>query len=398
MGGSCILLGLLSKSNPIQIQAERALQDKVRKAIKAALTVAVATTLALFAAEGLLRLAWVPLAERSTPESEAHPVYLWAPRPGLSGERMTPEYHHAFAHSPQGLRSTPVLQPDRPAGTRARVLFLGDSFTYGLGAADGETFVARIAAAWPDVEVVNAGCNGYGQRQELAILDTLGAALRPDLTVVMFFWNDVEDNIKRTAPAFRRDAGGRVMRTDLKVPADFDPLALRQSAPSPRLAERKPFWTLGYLRELVREAKVGLRGGLLGGARRKIQTPAERAAAWPVTAELLGLLQARAAEIGTRLVVVSIPDYNQVDPAAAYRGIEPVNYDIESQLAQVTRDLGIPYIDLLPEMQLRFQAGQPAWYYARDRHLTPAGNAVLAGILQVRLADFLPSPVPRSIP
>lgn len=356
----------------------------------------VATVLALLAAEGILRLAWVPMAERSTPESEAHPVYLWAPRPGIRGERVTPEYHHAFAHSAQGLRNTPMLHPQRPPGIRARVLFLGDSFTYGLGSADPETFVGRVASAWPDVEVVNAGCNGYGQRQELAILDTLGAALRPDLTVVMFFWNDVEDNIKRAAPAFRRDAVGHVVRTDLKVPDGFDPLAAREAAPRPTLAEQKPFWTLAYLRELVREAKVGLKGGLLGGARRKIRTPADRAAAWPVTAELLELLRLRAEEIGTRLVVVSIPDYNQVDPAAVYRGIGPVNYDIESELARVTGDLGISYIDALPEMRARLRPGQAPWYYARDRHLTPAGNAVLGDILVSRLAPFLPSGVPAT--
>lgn len=358
--------------------------------MKAAVTLLVATLLALLAAEGTLRLAWVPLAERSTPELEAHPVYLWAPRPGIAGERVTPEYQHTFGHSAQGLRATPMLRAERRPGIRARVLFLGDSFTYGLGSADEETFVGRLAAAWPDVEVVNAGCNGYGQRQELAVLDTLGAALRPDLTVLMFFWNDVEDNIKRPAPAFARSAGGKVVRTDLQVPADFDPLAPRQAAPQSLLAERRPFWTLGYLRELIREVKAGLRGGLLGGARRKIQTAAERDAAWPVTTELLGLLKARAAQIGTQLVIVSIPDYNQVDPAAAYRGIEPVNYDIESELARVTRDLGIPYIDPLPEMRARFRAGGDAWYYARDRHLTPAGNAVLADILKPRLAPLLP--------
>lgn len=366
--------------------------------MKSAVTILVATLLALLAAEGVLRLAWVPLAERSTPESEEHPLYLWAPRPGIQGERVTPEYHHAFAHSIQGLRHTPVLHPERPPGVRARVLFLGDSFTYGLGSSDEETFAGRVAGAWPDVEVVNAGCNGYGQRQELAILDTLGAAIRPDLTVVMFFWNDVEDNIKRPAPAFRRDASGHVVRTDLKVPADFDPLAPRHAAPRPTLAEQKPFWTFAYVRELVDEAKAGLKGGLLGGARRKIRTPAERAAAWPVTAELLDLLKLRAGEIGTRLVVVSIPDYNQVDPQAIYRGIEPVNYDIESQLAQLTRELGITYIDPLPEMRARLRAGEAPWYYARDRHLTPAGNAVLADILMARLAPYLPPAAPAGPP
>jgi lysophospholipase L1-like esterase len=354
----------------------------------AVITLLAATALALLGAELGLRAFWLPMSLRSTPESEGHPVYLWAPRPGAEGLRVTPEYTHAWAHTSQGLRGSQVFAADRPANVRARVLFLGDSFTYGLGSANDETFVARIAAAWPDVEVANAGCNGYGQRQELAILDTLGAALKPNLTVVMFFWNDLEDNFKRAAPAFHQDASGRVVRTDLAVPRDFDPLARRQALPGESPAASEPLWKIYYLRQLIDEAKAGLKGGLLGGARLKIRTVEQRAAAWAATAELLELLKQRAADWHSQLVVVSIPDYNQVDPQAVYRNIDPFSFDIEADLAAVTRRLGIDYIDLLPAMRSRFRANQPPWYYAQDRHLTPAGNAVLAEVLQPRLAPL----------
>ena len=355
----------------------------------AVITLLAATALALLGAELGLRAFWLPMSLRSTPGSEVHPVYVWASRPGIQGLRVTPEYTHTWAHTSQGLRGSQVFAADRPANVRARVLFLGDSFTYGLGSANDETFVARIAAAWPDVEVANAGCNGYGQRQELAILDTLGAALKPELTVVMFFWNDLEDNFTRATPAFRRDASGRVVRTDLTVPRDFDPLARRQALPRESPAARASLWKIYYLRQLIDEAKSGLKGGLLSGARRKIRTVEQREAAWVVTAELLELFRIRAAELHTRLVVVSIPDYNQVDPQAVYRHIDPLNFDIEADLAAVTRRLGIDYIDLLPAMRSRFRADQPPWYYAEDRHLTPAGNAVLAEILQPQLAPLL---------
>jgi hypothetical protein len=82
--------------------------------------------------------------------------------------------------------------------TEFRVLFLGDSFTYGTGVDDNQTFATQVqkalSAAQLSVEVLNAGCPGKGTDYALKCFQTVGRKFSPDLTVLCFFYNDFEDN------------------------------------------------------------------------------------------------------------------------------------------------------------------------------------------------------------
>ena len=144
--------------------------------------VVLAVVFPLMLAEGLLRLLWTPPSLLNVRESGPHPYYQTAPLPGVAGVRVTTEYTHQFSHNSQGMRSGHAFTAERPPNIRKRVLFLGDSFTYGLGAADEDTFVGRLEHAWPEVEVANGGCSGYGTAQSLAVLDLLGPRFKPELT------------------------------------------------------------------------------------------------------------------------------------------------------------------------------------------------------------------------
>jgi hypothetical protein len=68
---------------------------------------------------------------------------------------------------------------------------LGDSFTYGLGVNDDQTFAFHLEQYLRQpclaAEVINAGCPGKGTDYELKLFQTLGAKLQPDVTVLCFF-------------------------------------------------------------------------------------------------------------------------------------------------------------------------------------------------------------------
>jgi lysophospholipase L1-like esterase len=338
--------------------------------------VAMSLGLCLLLFELVLRLAWKPPAARSDQPFGPHPILVSAPLPGVSGRLANWEYEHSFTHNRQGLRATKEFTTGVPPGFKKRILFLGDSFTYGLGSENPETFVERIGAALPGVEVVNGGCNGYGQREELAVLDTLGAALRPDLVVLVFFWNDLEDNTKREKPAFDRDAAFRVVRKDLApgVLSAYDPLEIRETAAVANAG--KPFL---YSENLVSEGMKGLRYRLFGIKDRSIGTAEEKARAWEVTARYLRMTKTRSDEMGSRLLVVSMPDHNHVDPSARIRGIEPLNFEIEEELARICGELGIECHDPTAVMREAHAASEAPLYFFADRHLTPEGNAAYAG-------------------
>lgn len=332
----------------------------------------------LLVLEIALRLVWQPPSARSDQPFGPHPVLAFAPLPGAEGSIATWEYEHAFRHNRQGLRADREFSRDRPASVRRRALVLGDSFAYGLGSPDKDTFVSLLGEALPGVEVVNGGCNGYGQREELAVLDTLGAALQPDLVVLVFFWNDLENNTRGGHPSFRFDASGRVVRDDLspEALAAHDPLALRE----PVVVKRRERPLL-YTGALVSEGLKGLRYRLVGIKDRSIGTPEEKARAWEATREQLALIAARCREIGSRLLVVSVPDHNRVDPSARIRGIEPLHFEIEEDLGAACRALGVACGDPTGAMRAaRERASGPLYYYA-DRHLTPEGNRAYAAAI-----------------
>ncbi len=344
------------------------------------LALAIAVGFSLLMGELALRMVWTPPSLLSTPAWGPHPAYGYAPLAGVVGKIETIEYAHPIHHTPQRQRGTKVFTAERPASVQSRVLFLGDSFTYGLGAADDETFVGRLTTAWPDREVANGGANGYGTRNCLAVLDRFGAEFRPDLTVLVFFWNDPEDNYVRKVPDYTLSADGKVTRVD-PVPADFDPLA---ELPAVQSAAKNQ-WTTSYLFAMGKEGLKGARYRFIGAKDRRITTDEQRTAAWEITERYLDMLHRRAEELGTELVIVSLPDHNQVDPHAVIKNIGPFEFDVQDRLRAACDRLGISVIDLLPELQAEWQANGKQLYYYADRHLTPYGNEVVAKILQPQL-------------
>jgi len=354
----------------------------------ASISVLISLVLFLMVAEIATRMMWVPPSEQSTLMLEEHPYYGWAPRPGISGRHVTMEFDYEFANSAQGFRGSDLVTASRAEDIRHRILFLGDSFTWGNGSPGHETFVERINASIAGTEIINSGANGYGQRQQLAILDTLGAALKPDLVVLMFFWNDVEDNIKNASPAFTVGSDGRVIRTDLSIPGDYDPLALRRAG-IPRNLPGSSLLMKSYVYRLLKEGTQGFRHRVFGTRQRLIQTREQRNSAWEETAALLRLMKLRSDEIGSTLLVVSIPDYELVSSKGALKGQNPINFDIEEQIREVCAGLDIAYVDLLPEMKRRQALAPRPFYFTTDRHLTPDGNGAVADILIPVLEDIL---------
>ena len=81
-------------------------------------------------------------------------------------------------------------------GAQSPVIFaLGDSFTFGLGVRDGETWPAQLerglsAQLGRPISVVNGGTISYGVFQELDLFKSAGLPLHPTVVVHGLYWND----------------------------------------------------------------------------------------------------------------------------------------------------------------------------------------------------------------
>jgi hypothetical protein len=120
------------------------------------------------------------------------PRIVYELRAGLQvvyeGGRVTTNSH--------GFRG-PELQPSKPAGS-FRIVGLGDSYMFGQGVSDGETYMAQLteslrassrARAW---EVINTAVPGYNTVMEVATLQEKGLHWQPDLIVLEVVGNDFD--------------------------------------------------------------------------------------------------------------------------------------------------------------------------------------------------------------
>jgi lysophospholipase L1-like esterase len=296
----------------------------------------------------------------------------WANTPSTRAVYGEAEFRIEVTHNALGFRG-PELQQGRAPGS-VRVLVLGDSFAYGIGVADDETFSARLAEAVPRVEVLNAGVNGYGTGQELLLLREYAAALRPDLVVVAFFWNDVANSFKREFPSFRLADGSLVWP---------EPGPAAQVSPPP---VRRKWLRHSYLYRFGSD-RLKLAGWWLSLAlgipteSRDFVEDADREAAWKLTAALIRAISDQARAVGARTAVLAIPDQVQVQRRTHVLGLDPRDYAVQPRLRAVCEATGIPLIDPLPE--LRADAARGALlYYPRDRHLTERGHRIVARVLE----------------
>ena len=98
---------------------------------------------------------------------------------------------------PEGARQdVPVnalgLRGPLPGPGERSVVVLGDSFTFGEGVAEADTFVGRLDAAWRGrgLRFVNAGVSGHGSVEEAARLEGLLDVLHPVAVLLVHVPND----------------------------------------------------------------------------------------------------------------------------------------------------------------------------------------------------------------
>jgi GDSL-like Lipase/Acylhydrolase family len=123
------------------------------------------------------------------PGSRFKAVYANNPRGYFDSDNSV-----SFEMNSLGLRG-PEISHDKPLGT-FRILVLGDSFTFGAGVRDEDTFVRRLEKSLNEhttsknFEVLNAGVEGYNTRDEVIYLENQWLELDPDLVLIGFYLND----------------------------------------------------------------------------------------------------------------------------------------------------------------------------------------------------------------
>jgi hypothetical protein len=300
------------------------------------------------------------------------------PVAGQQGVRSLPGvFTYSYRNNSLGWRGSREYREAKQ--TDYRVLMLGDSFTYGIGVNDDQTFAARVeqdlTADRLSVEVMNAGCPGKGTDYELRCFQVLGRKFHPDLTVLCFFGNDFQDNERGEYYNIGKDG-------ELQVKA----VNCSQGLIKNLLAQLPAYnWLLSWSQaaNLVKQAGVillidraqqsgpGATAGLVVTYSRgpnAYATPANK----PLTRIYLEHLNAAVRHAGGTLMIFYIPIAQEV---SEYRQTRAISTD-ERAIQHIAADNGMMLWSLTP---LLAHSGQPIHrLYYQEGHWTAAAHTMAA--------------------
>jgi hypothetical protein len=160
------------------------------RSLAASLLVAVVTLVAL---EIMLRVAnFRELREGVSERSLSYQYDAelgWLPVPESNSVVTNARTIHAH-HNSLGLRDQEFSLDARPT-----IMFVGDSFVWGLDAETDERFTELLKPRIPDYKILAAGVSGYGTDQEYLLMKRLWPKVRPAVVVLIFCTqNDRDDN------------------------------------------------------------------------------------------------------------------------------------------------------------------------------------------------------------
>lgn len=134
-------------------------------------------------------------------------------------------YGHETRINRWGFRGRDFLERDIVGDDVFRVMVLGDSLTMGMGIAEESRYTNQLEVMLREqfpltkIEVINLGIHGYSTVQHASVANLLTHIIRPDLTIVGFYWNDPRVSYENPRP-FRILSNG-ILRSNLEKLLSF---------------------------------------------------------------------------------------------------------------------------------------------------------------------------------
>jgi hypothetical protein len=308
------------------------------------------------------------------------PLLGWIGRPNGSGvwsyRHEDMDDMHVSMNS-EGFWDT-SRQTRKPESVK-RLLFLGDSFTIGLGITREERFSDLIKDRLTSgYEVLNMGMWGYSTDQELLLLEEKGLKYDPDVIILSMFLDDlfcsklfsVNDGVY-IKPRFSLAANEDLELHNVPVPNNHGRSALlnmiltRYYKFRNRLEVGEEFDRLGWIS--VFDKAYWRRDG------------------YNIALRLLSEMETLSEAHGIKFLLVVVPDKDQLyeqqiyADRRGYQGIPPERLDLglpQKVVNLFCGKMGIPVLDLLPTF--REYGVDEKLFFENDLHWTRAGHRLAA--------------------
>jgi lysophospholipase L1-like esterase len=351
------------------------------------------------------------------------PVTGWMAKPGtFKFKPVSSLRKHDISINGLGLRNESVSLTAE--ADLKRIIILGDSFTFGISTPSEKTFPVILEAMLnhnegsDSIEVINGGIPGFGTGQQLLLMRKLAdEGIVADLYVLMFFCNDILDNLGllyyTLTPNIRQPTFGLDDHGELYLKYS-PPVPASSAQPDDEDAAVLGRTRLGLVLRLTLESFLQTKPSLvrvLSGLGIEVECPTMPGiiSGWyrqgilhrgtPLTRALLREVRNEAERNDAKIIIAFIPSNLQVyfetygpllestfpDSAGVDAWIDDPNRP-QRIVAGICKDLGIPFFDLLPPMR---DANDKAQYIPRDAHFSSTGHSVVADHLACFITEHM---------
>jgi len=318
----------------------------------------------------------------------------WKLTPGWKGVHKHLDFQVSYTVNPYGFRGDFSREP---GGGGRRIAVVGDSFTFGFGVEDDETFVHLLNERSPTGHLfLNFGIPGYSTDQEYLLIRERLPRFSPDvILLVVYPGNDLFDNElpyplqgNRPKPFFETTPGGLVLKNI--------PVPLAEKPPGQRRVDLKTVVLGESSRPDGRLERFLSRFELYARLQMALQTISHRPVAFGNRFDsALDLFEAIVNETrvlcerkGVDLRLVLLPGASFLtrpgSPSAQYQEY------LREKIMERQETMGAPITDLASALARRYPSDIGPWYHPHEGHLTPLGHEVVAEVLAEVFSDKFP--------
>lgn len=308
----------------------------------------------------------------------------WHLAPTWKGTHSHHDFNTLYTINSAGLRD----QPAQAKLPRRKIAVLGDSFTFGLGVADPETFTARLNNADSENHFINLGVPGYSTDQEYLQFKQFSRLNTPDaVLLVVYLSNDLFDNqlpfpmqADHAKPFFSLQAGKLLVN---KVPLTRTSKAAKARKKSlSEIVLGNTQLETPWLTRSLGSLTIFRRLGLL---QNPVQIPdqyfeqrfSEAVDLFLVLVDAIEELSAN----GVELNIALLPGMSYITQPASLSA-QYQEYLRKILVQKLSNKPGINIIDLAANMRADNSGNNyQSWYFPNEGHLTPAGHQYVANVL-----------------
>lgn len=327
-------------------------------------------------------------SERMEPGMILYDAQLgWKLKPYWSGKHHHYDYDVAYNIDRDGFRRSDARREN------VNYAVVGDSFSFGLGVNDDETFTALLNANSEEKNIFrNYSVPGYSTDQQLLLLNGLKDKIDMDVLLVVYLGNDIFDNM-RDYPLQAEHAKPYFKLTDNKLSLENTPVPLTPKSAAARkntisnivLGQPQHAETFSdWFARLEINRRLGLFQKNVGLSDEEMDHR---------FSESLKLFNALVHEIqkltnknARKLNVVLLPGRSYVEQS------ESVSAQYQEYFRQKIRSSldasSITVMDLAIHLRVLHDKGIQKLYYPNEGHLTPLGHQYVADYLVVQIKEY----------